>query len=153
MSSPRSSPFFNPWAFLPSVSPQAAAVGKTKHLQPTVSLQYHFDSASPLDPCVGAGLNYTLFFDEETAGPLTGAALDLDGSFGLAAQIGFDYDISDGMYLNVDARWIDIDTDAKLDGAALETVEIDPLVNSLTAGSDRSSPIRNARFRVTEVSR
>ena len=110
------------------------AVGETKHLPPTVSLNYHFDTAGPFNPYVGAGLNYTLFFDEKTEGPLAGASLDLDGSFGLAAQLGFDYDISDSMFINLNARWIDIDTDAKLDGAPLETVEIDPLVYSLALG-------------------
>jgi len=38
------------------------------------------------------------------------------------------------MLVNLDARWIDIDTDAKLDGVALETVKIDPLVYSITLG-------------------
>ena len=109
-------------------------VGETKHLPPTLSVQYFFDTQGPFDPYVGAGLNYTLFFDEETTGPLAGLDLDLDGSFGLAAQIGFDYEISESMFVNLDARWIDIDTDAKLDGAELETVEIDPMVYSLTLG-------------------
>ena len=83
---------------------------------------------------MGAGLNYTLFFDEKTEGPLAGLDLDLDASFGPAAQIGFDYDISDSMYLNLDVRWIGIDTDATLDGAPVENVEIDPMVYSLTVG-------------------
>jgi len=109
-------------------------VGETKHLPPTFSLQYHFDTASSLKPYVGAGLNYTLFFDEETTGALAGTSLELDPSFGLAAQIGADFDISDSMFLNFDLRWIDINTDAELDGAALEEVEIDPLVYSLTLG-------------------
>ena len=109
-------------------------VGKTKHLPPTFSLQYHFDTQNAFKPYVGAGLNYTLFFDEETSGPLAGSSLKLDDSFGLAAQLGTDYNISDTMFVNLDVRWIDINTDAELDGAALEEVEIDPLVYSLTFG-------------------
>ena len=109
-------------------------VGETKHLPPTVSLQYYFRSDSALTPYVGAGVNYTLFFDEKTSGPLAGADLELDPSFGFAAQAGIDYDISESMFLNLDLRWIDISTDAKLDGAPLDTVEIDPLVYSLTVG-------------------
>ena len=107
-------------------------VGEVKHLPPTFSLQYHFDTASALKPYVGAGLNYTLFFDEETTGPLAGASLKLDDSIGLAAQLGADFHVSERMSVNVDFRWIDINTDAELDGAALEEVEIDPLVYSLT---------------------
>lgn len=109
-------------------------VGETKHLPPTLSAQYHIPTQGSFNPYVGIGLNYTLFFDEETSGPLAGTDLDLDASFGLAAQLGFDYQLSDTLYLNLDVRWIDIDTDAELDGVALETVEIDPLVYSLTVG-------------------
>ena len=64
------------------------AVGETKHLPPTVSLQYHFNTEGAFHPYVGAGLNYTLFFDEETEGPLAGGDLDLDASFGPAVQLG-----------------------------------------------------------------
>ncbi len=109
-------------------------VGETKHLPPTVSLQYHFNTQGGFRPYVGAGLNYTIFLDEKTTGPLEGTDLDLDDSFGVAVQIGADFDVSERMFVNLDARWIDINTDATIDGAALETVEIDPLVYSLTLG-------------------
>lgn len=109
-------------------------VGETKHLPPTLSLQYYFNNDSAFTPYVGAGLNYTLFFDEETTGPLAGLDLSLDDSFGIATQVGFDYAFNDSMFLNFDARWVNIETDAELDGVALETVEIDPLVYSLTLG-------------------
>lgn len=108
-------------------------VGEAKHLPPTFSLQYHFDTAGAFDPYVGAGLNYTLFFDEDTEGPLAGTDLDLDDSFGFAAQLGADFAVSEAVSLNFDIRWIDINTDAELDGVALEEVEIDPMVYSLTA--------------------
>ena len=108
-------------------------VGEVKHLPPTFSLQYHFDTAGAFNPYVGAGLNYTLFFDEDTEGPLAGTSLKLDDSIGLAAQLGTDIEVSETISLNFDVRWIDINTDAELDGAALEEVEIDPVVYSLTA--------------------
>ena len=98
-------------------------VGEVKHLPPTFSLQYHFDTASAFKPYVGAGFNYTLIFDEDTEGPLAGTSLKLDNSFGLAAQLGADYDVSDTMFVNFSVRWLDIDSDAELDGAALEEVE------------------------------
>jgi len=109
-------------------------VGETKHLPPTFSLQYHFVPDGAFRPYVGAGLNYTLFFDEDTTGPLSGTSLSLDDSVGFAGQIGADFDISEKMFLNFDLRWIDINTDAELDGLPLEEVEIDPLVYSLTLG-------------------
>ena len=65
-------------------------VAETKHLPPTFSLKYHFPTDGGFDPYVGAGLNYTIFFDEETTGALAGTSLELDPSFGIAAQAGFD---------------------------------------------------------------
>ncbi|AEL08397.1 MULTISPECIES: OmpW/AlkL family protein [Xanthomonas] len=103
-------------------------VGSTKHLPPVVSLQYHFNSQGKVSPFVGAGINYTRFFSTETSGALAGNDLDLDASWGLAAHAGLDVKISDRGALRVDMRWIDIDSDASLNGNRIGTVNIDPLV-------------------------
>lgn len=102
-------------------------VGSTKHLPPTVSLQYHFGEGK-VKPFVGLGVNYTLFFSEDTSGALSGNDLKLDDSFGLAAHAGIDFKVGEKGAIRVDARWIDIDTDVELNGTGLGTVEIDPLV-------------------------
>ena len=102
-------------------------VGSTKHLPPTVSLQYHFGEGK-VKPFVGAGINYTLFMSEDTEGALAGSELELDDSFGLALHAGIDFKVGEKGAIRIDARWIDIDTDAKLDGADIGTVNIDPLV-------------------------
>lgn len=102
--------------------------GSTKHLPPTVSLQYHFRNAGKVTPFLGAGVNYTLFFSEDTTGPLAGTELELDGSWGLAAHAGLDFAIADNKWIRVDARYIDIDTDVKVNGAGVGTVNIDPMV-------------------------
>ena len=101
-------------------------VGSTKQLPPTVSLQYHFD-AGRVRPFVGAGVNYTMFFSEDTRGALEGTRLSLDDSWGLAAHAGLDFAIGERGALRVDVRWMDIDTDVELDGADIGTVQIDPL--------------------------
>lgn len=109
--------------------------GETKQLPPTVSLQYHFNGGESFHPYVGAGLNYTLFFDEKTTGALAGTNLKLDPSFGFAAQLGADLDISDQMFVNFDVRWIDIKTDASVSVVGLNfDVDVDPMVYSLTLG-------------------
>lgn len=102
-------------------------VGSTKHLPPTVSLQYHFGNGT-VKPFVGAGVNFTTFFSEDTTGPLAGSDLSLGNSFGLAAHAGLDFEVSERGSIRIDARWIDIDTDVELDGADIGTVNIDPLV-------------------------
>lgn len=102
--------------------------GSTKHLPPTLSLQYHFGAPdSKIKPFVGAGVNYTWFFGQDTTGPLAGSKLSLDNSWGAALHAGIDFKVGNGA-IRIDARKIDIDTDAKLNGAKLGTVNIDPMV-------------------------
>lgn len=109
-------------------------VAKTKHLPPTVTLQYHFAPAAKFQPYVGVGLNYTMFFDQKTVGPLQGLHLGLDDSWGLAGELGADIMLNEKWFLNFSARYIDIDTDAELKGDSLGTVSIDPWVYSANAG-------------------
>lgn len=109
-------------------------VASTKHLPPTVSVQYHFMPDRTFKPYIGAGINYTTFFSTKTTGPLAGTDLDLDDSFGLAAEIGADIILNDTWFLNASFRYIDIETDAKLDGAKLGTVKIDPYVYGFHVG-------------------
>ena len=111
-----------------------AKVADIKHLPPTLSLQYHFAPDSKFQPYIGAGLNYTTFFSESTEGALAGTRLSLDDSFGPGYQIGADIIINEQWFFNIDARYLDIDSDATLDGADLGTVEIDPYVYGIHLG-------------------
>lgn len=105
----------------------AGKVGSTKHLPPTVTLQWHFPTGTNLHPYVGAGVNYTYFFDEETAGILSGADLDLEDSWGLAAEAGVDFDLGNDLVLSGQLWYLDIETDARLLGTTLN-VDVDPWV-------------------------
>lgn len=109
-------------------------VAETKHLPPTVSLQYHFNPNGTIRPYVGAGLNYTVFFSEDTTGALAGTKLELDSSFGPAAQLGLDVALNSDWFINADVRWMDIDTKAKLGGVGIGTVEIDPYSFGVSLG-------------------
>lgn len=109
-------------------------VAAAKQLPPALSLQYHFNPNGAWRPYLGAGVNYTLFFDEKTSGALDGTDLELDPSWGVAAQAGLDVRLGGVWFVNVDARWMDIDTDAKLNGTSLGTVGIDPYAFGLTVG-------------------
>ncbi len=101
-------------------------VGSTKQLPPVVTLQYHFNSKGKVSPFVGAGVNYTTFFSEDTTGALAGSKLKLQDSWGLAAHAGVDFAIGEKGALRVDMRWIDIDSKVKLNGEKIGTVNIDP---------------------------
>ncbi|MBZ6379644.1 hypothetical protein B5C34_15430 [Pacificimonas flava] len=100
-------------------------------LPPTVTLQYHFAPNSKVRPYVGAGLNYTFFWDEEAQDPLTNAVgptkVTLSDSFGWALQAGVDIDLNERFFLNLDAKYIDMNTDVELDttAAGMQTIDVD----------------------------
>jgi outer membrane protein len=111
-----------------------AKAATVKQLPPTLSVQWHFLPDQRFDPFVGVGLNFTRFFSIDEKGALAGTRLELDDSWGIAAHAGVEYAIDARWSLTVDARWIKLSTDAKLDGAKIGSVEIDPLVYGFAIG-------------------
>jgi outer membrane protein len=127
-------------------------VGDTKHLPPTVSLQYYPEFGSErFHPYVGLGVNATIFFEEDVSDEMNSALddivalpagtvnadLELEKSFGLSTQLGFDYMLADELLLSGAVWWIDIDTEATLSTAVADVkfdVEIDPVVYFLSIG-------------------
>lgn len=116
-------------------------IAETKHLPPTLMVQYYFGEAnSTFRPYVGAGLNYTTFFDESFNGTGSSATLTdlkLDDSWGLAANAGVDYMLNDSWFLNASVWYANIETTAtyKYGGAAQSTdVKINPWVFMIAGG-------------------
>ena len=116
-------------------------IADTKHLPPTFMLQYYFGQAeSKLRPYVGAGINYTFFFDEGFNGTGKGAGLsdlDLDDSWGLAANAGVDYMLNDDWFVNASVWYIDIETEASYKAGTTKyktDVDIDPWVFMIGGG-------------------
>jgi outer membrane protein len=103
---------------------EGGSIGSVHHLPPTVTLQWHFTPDGDFSPYVGAGLNYTIFYEQ------TGVLdeLDLDDSFGLAGQLGADFKVGSTIFMNVDVKYVNIETDVKVDGTGLGTIEINPWV-------------------------
>ncbi|KDV01922.1 membrane protein [Aeromonas sp. HZM] len=102
-------------------------VAKVKHLPPTLMAQYYFgDANSKVRPYVGAGINYTTFFDEEGRGALAGTDVSVDSSWGMAGQVGLDMAINDRWFVNASAWLIDIDTDVHTAVGTINT-SIDPV--------------------------
>ena len=111
-----------------------AKVGSAKQLPPTLGVQYHFNHGGAFDPYLGAGINYTLFFDKQTEGALAGTKLSIDNSFGGAVQAGGDIKLGDDWLLGIDIRWIAIKSQARVNGASIGDVKVDPMVYGLTIG-------------------
>jgi outer membrane protein len=86
-------------------------IGKTWLLPPTATLQYHFTNFGAFQPYVGAGVNYTVFFNQSAGNTALGAlpaitGLSVHNAFGAAFQAGFDYMIDRHWGLNFDAKWL-----------------------------------------------
>ena len=111
-------------------------------LPPTLTVQYHFMPRSTVRPYVGAGINYTIFWNEKASSGLEDAVgrtrVHMSDSVGWAAQAGIDIDLSRKVFLNLDVKYIDIDTTARLDTAAIGTqrvrLNVDPLVFGIGLG-------------------
>ena len=111
-------------------------------LPPTLTAQYHFNSHGSIRPYLGAGINYTVFWNERASNGLEAAVgktrVRMDDSFGWAAQAGIDVDITPKVFLNLDLKYIDMDTTAHLRTTAIGTqdlrIHIDPLVVGVGLG-------------------
>lgn len=108
-------------------------LGKISHFPPTVTLKYHFNTEQKFQPYVGAGVNYTTFFDDD---PGAVTSIEYDDSFGGALQAGFDYKLDDHWSINADIRKIWINTDVTIMAGTTRIdadVDVNPYV--LTVGT------------------
>jgi len=97
-------------------------IGILKHLPPTLTVQYHFDTTSAFKPYVGAGINYTRISDVNLP---TGVDVDRN-SWGLALQAGFDVPVAKDVYLNFDVKKVQIGTGVYSNGTKLGNLKVDP---------------------------
>lgn len=121
-----------------------AGLGKladTWVLPPTLTAQYHFIPDGKVRPYVGVGVNYTTFYKEDASKSLEDAigktSVSLKDSWGVAVQAGVDIDLTEKVFLNLDVKYIDMDTTATLrTGDAINKVDvsIDPIVAGIGLG-------------------
>jgi outer membrane protein len=101
----------------------------------SATVQYHVTDASGIFRAyAGVGVSYTNLSNEQTKASLGGQTLQLDDSTGLAAAVGLDMDLGSKWFVNIDARWMDIDSSMKIDGVSRGTLELDPYMFGLSIG-------------------
>lgn len=112
-----------------------------RQLPPTLMAQWYFgDAKSKVRPYVGAGINYTTFFDTDfnQTGKDAGLTdLSVKDSWGAAGQVGLDYMVNDNWLLNMSLWYMDIDTEVKFKAGGEEQnikTRIDPWVFMFSAG-------------------
>ncbi|MET0533536.1 MAG: OmpW family outer membrane protein [Steroidobacter sp.] len=115
--------------------PDAARVGSFKMIPSSATIQYYVSDAADVFRAYGAiGVAHTTFGSEKTSGALSDHAMKLADSTGMTMALGLDVNLDSNWYVNLDARWMDIDSDLTLDGAASGQLQIDPYLFGLSVG-------------------
>jgi outer membrane protein len=120
-------------------------LGTLKHLPPTLSVVYYpLDSKSDFQPYLGAGINYTVIYDEHVGSEAQAKGFsnfEAENSWGLAFQVGADYMITDNILITAQVRYIDIDTRATVENDSLApgtrakvNVDVDPFIYMVGLG-------------------
>ncbi|CAD7040415.1 OmpW family protein [Pseudorhizobium endolithicum] len=103
-------------------------VGRAWLLPPTLTLQYHFTDFGAFKPYVGAGVNYSMFYNQSERGGFSN--LDVENNLGVALQVGFDYMLDEHWGVNFDVKKIFLETDWSVDhdtlGPLSGKAKIDP---------------------------
>lgn len=100
-------------------------IGSAWLLPPTLTVQYHFTELGAIKPYIGAGVNYTVFFNEKAKGGFT--SFDLKDSFGLALQAGVDIMLTKNWGWNIDVKKIFLQPNVSVNkGLVTGKVKIDP---------------------------
>lgn len=91
-------------------------LGSVYLLPPTLMIQYHHKFGEVFKPYVGIGANYTIFYNEKS-----GVAQDIkyENKFGWGYQLGFDIDITDKFFINVDFKKLFLQTDVSVNASNL----------------------------------
>ncbi|GAA4312115.1 OmpW family protein [Mucilaginibacter gynuensis] len=92
-------------------------LGKVWLLPPTLTLQYHLPTGTTFKPYIGAGVNYTIFYNADK-GPVV-KDISYKNKFAFAAQAGIDYDISKNVFINIDLKKLLLSTTATVNAANL----------------------------------
>lgn len=94
-------------------------LGSVYLLPPTLTAQYHFFPTQDkmFKPYVGAGVNYTIFYNVKEGNVVRG--ISYDNTIGFAAQFGFDLFFNDKFFINADVKKLFLKTDVNVDASNL----------------------------------
>ena len=110
-------------------------LGTVRLLPPTLTFQYHACPHSMISPYIGAGINYTYFYNVK---PNIATSIRYSDSFGPALQAGVDIHFTKHLMLNLDVKKIMIGTTAIVDipklGSVITHVKINPMVYGVGIG-------------------
>lgn len=113
-----------------------AASADVEHRPTTLQAQYHFvgDRNAMFQPYIGIGYTWIAVEPDRTFGPLAGANLALSDSNGLSYEIGADVNFAPQWFARFSAERLKFETDARLNGAPIGTVSVNPWVWGASIG-------------------
>ncbi|OON41223.1 outer membrane protein OmpW [Izhakiella australiensis] len=122
-------------------TPATGDIATVKQLPPSLVLQWYFSGLGKFNPYIGAGVNYTRFYQErfnETGRNAGLSDLHAKDSWGFAGVAGLDYQLTDNWMLNASVWYMDIDTDVsfRANGVKQDSIHtnINPVVFFFGAG-------------------
>lgn len=119
-------------ATVPAVNAVLNKAVKVKHLPPSLYLQYYFlDKDAGSRPYVGAGVNYTRFFNAKSQNELVTDLQVKKHSFGPVVNAGIDIKVANNVYLNAAMWYTHIRTKANFKALGLDhevKIKLDPVI-------------------------
>jgi len=110
-------------------------VGSFEMIPTTATVQYHVsDAGGRARAYVGIGVGYASIGSEQTQGSLAGRSLDIEDASGVAAAVGLDMNIGSLWFVNIDARWVDLNSTLRLGERGDERFVLDPYMFGLSIG-------------------
>ncbi len=107
-------------------------LGDVWTLPPVLTLQYHFMPKETFSPYLGAGINYTITYNEDPGVSIT--SINYSDEFGYALQAGFDYALDDVWSVNFDVKKVFVETDITTNATNAPNVDLNPLAVSIGVG-------------------
>jgi outer membrane protein len=83
---------------------------------------------------VGVGIGHASIGSEQTRASLAERNLEIDDASGVAAAAGIDMDIGTKWFVNLDARWLNLNSTMQLDAGGNQRFIIDPYMFGLSIG-------------------
>lgn len=124
------------WSNSPLAGGGTLPIGSIKQLPPSLYGQYHFDTGTPFKPYLGAGITYFWITDNDLQVNGNPILKITRSNWGFGLQAGLDYVLTRNWYLNVDVKYIWVDTKVTdTAGLNIDTrLSIDPWVFGFGAG-------------------
>ncbi|MEC8086774.1 MAG: OmpW family outer membrane protein [Pseudomonadota bacterium] len=109
-------------------------IGTVKKLPTALAFQFHPAMSGKVRPYVGAGVSYTMFFDERVGRSITD--VEYRDELGFIFQAGLNYYLDNRFSINLDVKKYIIETDMKMNNRTINArnVSIDPLMVGVGIG-------------------